>query len=548
MMMGMRLGLIRGAAALLLAAALLPACGAGGGGGGGGGGGSAGSVPKPSDPVFDPADFATYTLTLNAADWTALENGDDTTWRTATLAWGGETLLQVAVRATNAPSGMTPKPSLRFKFDEFVPDRKWRTLTHLNLDAMTGDPTFLRERIGLWTYRQSGVPAPRSVHARLVVNGASKGVYEVREVVSKAFAKYHWGNNDGNLYEIHKIGSMPNLDHYAWKGSSPGSYVPVPWEPKTNETGGNYGDVVALCDVFNNAPASSRRTQLAALIDLSDFLGYLAGVTAIADSDGLTGDSGPNNHFWYHREENNQMEVIAWDPDRSFGYPQLDGTFNTTRGLWAGFTKTAATSWIQAEATAAASYQDKVRKVRDEAFSILAIQIDYAYAQIKDAVHADPNKPMTNAEFDSGPAALKQWISNRIAYLDSVLPPRPSPAAGDNAAFVSQSGVPSTLGAGQTATVSVTMKNTGTTTWTAAGEYKLTSRAPRNNLIWGDNRIKLDPSESIAKDQERTFVFTIVAPSVAGSYVFQWSMVNDSPGGGGAVFGATSTAVSITVN
>lgn len=530
--------------ALLALAAVLPACG----GGGGGDGGGAPESLKPSDAVFDQGLLSTYTLTLQNPDWAAIENGDDSTWRTATMDWQGETVAQVAVRATNAPAGSTPKPSLRFKFDEFVADRKWRTLSHLNLDAMTGDKTFLRERVGLWTHRTSGVPAPRSAHARLVVNGAFKGVYEVREVISKAFAKYQWGNNDGNLYEIHKIGALPGLDHYAWKGTNPGSYVPVPWEPKTNETGGDYTDVVALLDAFTNAPPASRRTQLAALIDLSHFLSYLAGTTALADPDGLTGDNGTNNHFWYHREENHQMEIIAWDPDRSFGYPALDGVSNTTRGLWAGFPLSAATSWIQAEATASASYQDKVRKVRDEAFSIVGIQIDFIYAQIKDAVHADPYKAMTNAEFDQGPAGLKQWIANRIAYLDSVLPARPSAVAGDNAAFVSQSGVPSTMSAGQAATVSVTMQNAGTTTWTAAGEYKLTSRSPRNNLVWGDNRIKLDPTESVGPGQQKTFTFAVVAPVVAGTYAFQWSMVNDFPGGGGAVFGATSTLVSITVN
>src|SRR6185436_5512089 len=221
-------------------------------------------------------------------------------------------------------------------------------------------------------------------------------------------------------------------------------YVPSIWEPKTNETGGVYGDVVALLDVFNNAPAASRRAQLDTLIDLSDFLAYLADSTAIADPDGLTGEKGNNNHFWYHREDNNKMEIVAWDPDKTFGYPQLDDVYN----------------------------------------------------QIKDAVYLDPYKPMTNAEFDQAPAKLKQWIENRRAYLDTVLPARPSPLVGDNAAFVSQSGVPTSMSVGQTATVSITMTNTGTTTWTETGEYKLTSRASRNNLLWGDNRIKLPAGAS----------------------------------------------------
>jgi hypothetical protein len=393
------------------------------------------------------------------------------------------------------------------------------------------------------------VPAPRSVHARLVVNGTYLGVYEVREEVRKAFAEYHWGNNDGNLYEIQKKDGVVGFDHYAWKGTTaPASYVPDPWEPKTNETGGDYSDVVALLDVFNNAPAASRRELLDTLIDLSDFLAYLAVSTSIADPDGLTGEKGNNNHFWYHREDNNRMEIVAWDPDKTFGYPQLDGVFNSNFGLWTRFSQSAATSWIQAEPTSSVSYQNKVRKVVDEPFSIIKMQIDFVYNQIKDAVYLDPSKPMTNAEFDQGPAKLKQWIDNRAAYLLSVLPPRPTALPGDQAAFDSQSGVPTSLSLGQTATVSITMTNTGTTTWTPAGEYKLTSRGPRNNLIWGDNRIKLPAAASIAPGQSFTFKFPIIAPRVPGTYTFQWSMVNDSFGAGGAVFDAVTPPVAITVN
>jgi spore coat protein CotH len=528
--------------AVLMLALLAPACG------GGGGGGSSESSKAASNAVFDDATFATYTLTISDLDWTYIQNGDKDTWRTADLTWQGETVTKVAVRAANSPPAATFKPSIRFKFDEFVPDRKWRSLNHLNLDSMVDDKTFLRERIGLWTHRMTGVPAPRSVHARLVVNGNSLGVYEVREEVRKAFAEYHWGNNDGNLYEIQKNETVVGFDSYAWRGSDPATYVPSIWEPKTNETGGVYGDVVALLDVFNNAPAASRRAQLDTLIDLSDFLAYLAVSTAIADPDGLTGEKGPNNHYWYHREDNNTMEIVAWDPDKSLGYPQLDGVFNANFGLWTRFSQSAATSWIQAEATASTTYQNKVRKVFDEAFSVIGIQIDYVYNQIKDAVYLDPYKPMTDAEFDQAPAKLKQWIDNRRAYLDTVLPARPSPLAGDNAGFVSQSGVPTSMSAGQTVTVSITMTNTGTTTWTEAGEYKLTSRANRNNLLWGDNRIKVPAGTSIAPGASFTFTFPIVAPRVPGTYNFQWSMVNDSFGGGGAVFGATSPLIAVLVN
>ncbi|HKY06425.1 MAG TPA: NBR1-Ig-like domain-containing protein, partial [Blastocatellia bacterium] len=108
----------------------------------------------------------------------------------------------------------------------------------------------------------------------------------------------------------------------------------------------------------------------------------------------------------------------------------------------------------------------------------------------------------------------------------------------NNAQFVSQS-VPASMTAGQTTNVSVTMKNSGTTTW-AAGTYKLGSDNPSGNSTWGLSEIVLPVS--IAPGSQATFTFSITAPSVAGSYNFQWRMLN-----GSGSFGASSTNAPVTV-
>ncbi len=110
----------------------------------------------------------------------------------------------------------------------------------------------------------------------------------------------------------------------------------------------------------------------------------------------------------------------------------------------------------------------------------------------------------------------------------------------NNAMFVSQS-VPSALNAGQTASVSVTMKNTGTTTW-AAGTYSLQSQNPAGNTTWGLNRVNL--ASSVAPGSNATFTFNVAAPSTAGTYNFQWRMAQDGVG----AFGDLSTNVAITVS
>ena len=109
----------------------------------------------------------------------------------------------------------------------------------------------------------------------------------------------------------------------------------------------------------------------------------------------------------------------------------------------------------------------------------------------------------------------------------------------NNAQFVSQS-VPTSMTAGQVAPVTVTMQNTGTTTW-AAGTYVLRSVNPQGNSTWGLSQVSL--ASSVAPGASVTLSFNATAPGTAGSYNFQWSMYQTGVG----YFGASSTNVVVNV-
>ena len=84
------------------------------------------------------------------------------------------------------------------------------------------------------------------------------------------------------------------------------------------------------------------------------------------------------------------------------------------------------------------------------------------------------------------------------------------------------------------------MQNTGTTTWTAAAGYALSSVNPNDNTTWGLNRVQLSPSDSIAPGQSKTFAFNITVPNSAtyltGPLHCDWQMIK-----GSTRFGAVSS-------
>ena len=115
-------------------------------------------------------------------------------------------------------------------------------------------------------------------------------------------------------------------------------------------------------------------------------------------------------------------------------------------------------------------------------------------------------------------------------------------ASPNDAAFVSHS-IPTSMVGGQYYRVSVTMKNTGTSTWAAGGGFALGTENPRDNLNWGPNRITVNTS--VSPGTSIKFNFDVIAPStIPGLYNLQWRMVDEATGS----FGALTENVTVNVS
>lgn len=109
----------------------------------------------------------------------------------------------------------------------------------------------------------------------------------------------------------------------------------------------------------------------------------------------------------------------------------------------------------------------------------------------------------------------------------------------DNATYLSQS-TPGEMIPGQTYGVSVTMRNTGRSTWNK-GTYSLKVVNGSEFMInrWGVNTVEVN--SSVSPGSEVVFNFNLLAP-VDGSYNIQWQMAS-----GGAFFGEPSINVPVRV-
>jgi hypothetical protein len=102
---------------------------------------------------------------------------------------------------------------------------------------------------------------------------------------------------------------------------------------------------------------------------------------------------------------------------------------------------------------------------------------------------------------------------------------QPEPTPTNDSVFVDQT-IPSRVSVGENFTVSVTMRNIGTTTW--SGGHFLGAEGPRDNEVWGTNRISLAAGASVAPGDSYTFSHSLTAPAAPGSTPMQWRMLQES--------------------
>jgi hypothetical protein len=116
-------------------------------------------------------------------------------------------------------------------------------------------------------------------------------------------------------------------------------------------------------------------------------------------------------------------------------------------------------------------------------------------------------------------------------------PSDPPPAVDAGPALVDDAEVtldtfPPQMDTGATRSITITVHNTGTTTWTKAGGYRLGAIDDSDPLA-GVTRVDLADGDVVAPGDSHDFVIAITAPGASGTVTSDWRMLKE----GGAWFG-----------
>ena len=286
-----------------------------------------------SDYLYDQESLHTFELTISDEALAQINNDpSEEEYVEGSLTFEGETISPVGIRYKGSvgawvgclaggtlfePDGAKTctKLSMKVKINWQDRTQTFWGVKKLQFHSMNLDPTQMHDRLGYWLFRKMGVPAPRSTHARLLINGNYSGLYSFVEQIDGRFVDRQFDDGDGNLYKevwpLSREGSARN--EFEFRDAL-----------KTNEGEGSTVDHILK---FSNELAAAEKNQLPQIVskwmDIDEIIRWAVVDRAIRNDDGplhwyCFESCSNHNFYWYEEPATGRLHLIPWDLDSAF--------------------------------------------------------------------------------------------------------------------------------------------------------------------------------------------------------------------------------------
>jgi spore coat protein CotH len=372
------------------------------------------------DDLFNNQLLQRVDLRLHSADWEKLKADFlDNTYYPADLIWNDVTVRNVGIRSRGHGSRSGNKPGLRVDFDHYATDQEFVGLKSLVLDNLTQDSSGIHETVTMALFARLGIPAPREAHARLYVNNEYAGLYVIVESVDKRLLARVFGvidedtQNDGFLFEF----NWEDEWHFDYLGEELRPYRER-FDAKTHESKSDeekYRPIEELVRLINDTREDRVVEAISPLLDVPAFMRFVAAQNFVAEIDGILGNWGLNNFYFYRLENRTQHVFIAWDDDVTFWGP----TFPTNQG----HDENVLMAKLIRVPEYRAMYFAELQRAMDSASEPVAdstwmdTEIRRQLDLIDQAMREDPHKPYANGLFDNSRGLMSAFTKDRIAFV-----------------------------------------------------------------------------------------------------------------------------------
>lgn len=211
------------------------------------------------------------------------------------------------------------KLNMKVSFHWQDPDGRFFGLKKLLFHAMNLDPSMMRERLGYKLLRDMHVPAPRAVHAKVLINGMLSGVYTVVEEIDGRFTRARFDDGEGNLYKE----VWPTAGAYQVPVTEARARAAL----QTNEDDNpSVVGFISFGEQLTRASSDSLRGHMTQGMDVPTTMRMVAVDRTIRHDDGpfhfYCGLSvcANHNYFFYEEPSDNKLWLLPWDLDIAFNH------------------------------------------------------------------------------------------------------------------------------------------------------------------------------------------------------------------------------------
>lgn len=261
--------------------------------------------PDPSDLFFSSDDVPELELVIPEASIQTLRADPRTYVRGTIRERGGAELADAAIKLKGAAGsfrGIDNRPAFTINVGKFVDGRSWNGLKKFHLNNSVQDESMACEYTASRLFQAAGIPAARTAHARVRLNGRDLGFYVLKEGFDTRFLRRNFGGDDGNLYDggfCQDIG--PHLERDEGEG---------PDEKK---------DLAALAAACHERNAARRKELLSRLVDIDKFITLMAMELMMSHWDGYTQNR--NNYRIYFEPSTGKANFLPHGLDQVFQDP-----------------------------------------------------------------------------------------------------------------------------------------------------------------------------------------------------------------------------------
>jgi spore coat protein H len=219
------------------------------------------------------------------------------------------------VPAKMTTNGRTVSVSVRFRggHTRGYPKRSYEVVRKnqaFHYNAEFDDPSIIRNALSFAFFPMIGVPAPRTKHVLLVINGQPLGVYLEIEGVERLFFRRR---NIGASSLFYAVNNKADF----------GVFMPDTSRPKTSLLSGyeyQFGNssektrLKSFIQGLNSRKGSQAEAFIKSRLDVNNYLRWLAGAVLTGNYDGFE-----QNYAIYRSRKTGKLRMIPWDYEGTWG-------------------------------------------------------------------------------------------------------------------------------------------------------------------------------------------------------------------------------------